>query len=454
MKSTILVIDDEQSVRESLTVALEDEYEIVTVGSGKEALDQISKSNVNIVLLDVLMPEMDGIETLKAIRETDEHIQVIMLTAKHDIRTAVESIKLGAFDYICKPFKLEELRYSIDRALKVEALRRENVYLRSELDARVPRTPIVGKSEAIRTVIKMIDRIADSDSTILITGETGTGKELAAREIWLKSSRSNQPFVVINCATIPAELLESELFGHEKGAFTSATTKKTGKMEMANEGTVFLDEVSALSLDMQTKFLRVIQERIIERVGGRKVIPIDVRFIAATNKDLKRAIEEKTFREDLFYRLNVVPLTIPPLRERKEDVPLLAGHFLDSFNQSLGKNVKDLSEEVVEVFLNYSWPGNIRELENLMERLIVLSTEDIIPLSIIPHDMIVGSTEASIVSVGNELDLKRARQDFERKFIENVLKLTNGNVQHAARLMGVHRATVLNKMQEYNLSRP
>ena len=453
MKPTVLVIDDEPSVRESLTVALEDEYDTVTVGSGKEALDLISKSTVDLALLDVLMPEMDGVATLRAIREIDDRIQIIMLTAKHDIRTAVESIKLGAFDYICKPFKIDELRCSIARALKVEELEKENVYLRTELSSRLHSTPLVGESEAIRSIMEVVERIADSDSTVLVSGETGTGKELMARHIWQRSSRSERPFVVINCATIPSELLESELFGHEKGAFTSAFTRKIGKLEMANTGTVFLDEVSSLSPAMQAKFLRVLQERTIERVGGRKLVPLDVRFIAATNRDLKRAIEERTFREDLFYRLNVVPISLPPLRERREDIPLLVSHFLDRFNRDFRKSVRGISKEVLDVFAHYRWPGNVRELENLMERLVVLSREEVIPLNVIPHDMLVEDIEVAGEGVGQVFHLKKARQGFERKLIERVLTLTNGNVQQAANLLGVHRATVLNKIQELGLSR-
>ncbi|MFQ6093193.1 MAG: sigma-54-dependent transcriptional regulator [bacterium] len=449
MKTTLLVVDDEPSVRESLAIAFEDEYDIVAVGSGREALDHISRSDIGLVLLDVLMPEMDGVMTLKAIREMDDHIQVIMLTAKHDIRTAVESIKLGAFDYICKPFKVEELRCSIARALKVGELEKENIYLRTELNSRLQTAPIIGESKAMRSIMKMVERIADSDSTVLISGETGTGKELMARHLWQRSSRSHRPFVVINCATIPSELLESELFGHEKGAFTSAFTKKTGKLEMANTGTVFLDEVSSLSLGMQTKFLRVLQERTIERVGGQRVIPIDVRFIAATNIDLKRAIEEKSFREDLFYRLNVVPITMPPLRERKEDIPLLVTHFLDRFNREFRKNVRGVSEEVFEVFSVYRWPGNIRELENLMERLVVLSTEEVIPLSMIPPDMLTEEIDVPIETAGEGLHLKKATQILEKRFIERALKLTDGNLQHAAELLGVHRS----KIRELGLSR-
>lgn len=453
MKTTLLVVDDEPSVRESLAIAFEDEYDIVAVGSGREALDHISRSDIGLVLLDVLMPEMDGVMTLKAIREMDDHIQVIMLTAKHDIRTAVESIKLGAFDYICKPFKVEELRCSIARALKVGELEKENIYLRTELNSRLQTAPIIGESKAMRSIMKMVERIADSDSTVLISGETGTGKELMARHLWQRSSRSHRPFVVINCATIPSELLESELFGHEKGAFTSAFTKKTGKLEMANTGTVFLDEVSSLSLGMQTKFLRVLQERTIERVGGQRVIPIDVRFIAATNIDLKRAIEEKSFREDLFYRLNVVPITMPPLRERKEDIPLLVTHFLDRFNREFRKNVRGVSEEVFEVFSVYRWPGNIRELENLMERLVVLSTEEVIPLSMIPSDMLTEEIDVPIETAGEGLHLKKATQILEKRFIERALKLTDGNLQHAAELLGVHRSTVQTKIRELGLSR-
>jgi DNA-binding NtrC family response regulator len=453
MKTTILVIDDEPSVRESLTVALEDEHDIITVGSGKEAVDLLSKSNADVVLLDVLMPDMDGIATLKAIKAIDEHIQVIMLTAKHDIRTAVESIKLGAFDYICKPFKLEELRCSIARALKVEELERENVYLRTELKSRLHTTPIVGESKTVRDIMEIAQKIAPSDSTVLISGETGTGKELIAKYIWHKSSRSQRPFVVINCATIPHELMESELFGHEKGAFTSAFSKKIGKFEMASTGTVFLDEIGSLSLNLQTKFLRVIQEKTIERVGGQRCIPVDVRFIAATNQDLKKAIKEKTFREDLFYRLNVVPIYAPPLRERPEDIPLLVDHFLKQMNRNFSKKVKAVSDDVMDVFTHYQWPGNIRELENLMERLVVLSTDEIIPLHVIPRDVIASDIEVSLETPGEELDLKTAKHNFEKRLIEKVMILTNDNIQEAAKILGVHRATVMNKIQELGLTR-
>ena len=453
MKTNLLVVDDEPSVQESLIVALEDEYNIAAVGSGEDALDHIPKSKVDLILLDIFMPGMDGLETLKAIRELDDQVQVIMLTAKRDIRTAVESIKLGASDYICKPYKLEELKCSIARALKVEALEKENIYLRSELDSRFQSASIIAKSKAFLDIMELVKRIGPIDSTVLLSGETGTGKELLAGHLWRQSSRAPYPFVVINCATIPSSLMESELFGHEKGAFTSADNRKIGKFEMADTGTVFLDEVSALSLDMQSKLLRVLQEKTIERVGGQKIIPIDVRFIAATNRDLKKATEEGTFREDLFYRLNVVPITIPPLRERKEDIPLLVGHFLGRFNRNFGKHVRGLSEEVMEVFSGYHWPGNVRELENLMERLVVLTTEDTISLSMIPPDMLSTEIDISSEAVPQGLSLKKARQRFEKKYIEKVLQLTNGNIQQAANLLDIHRFTLSTKIQELGIPR-
>ena len=453
MKATVLVVDDEPSVRETLIMALEDEYNIITAGSGEEALDRIPKSNIDLILLDILMPGMDGMTALKAIRELDDQIQIIMLTAKKEIRTAVDSIKLGAFDYICKPYKIEELKTSIARALKVEELAKENIYLRSELRRQSPSTDIIGTSKALLEIKELGKQIANADTTVLIYGETGTGKELMARYLWEKSLRSSRPFIVINCATIPSELLESELFGHEKGAFTTANERKIGKFEMADTGTVFLDEVSALSLDMQTKFLRVLQEKTIERVGGGKVIPIDVRFIAATNIDLKKAIEEKTFREDLFYRLNVVPVSIPPLRERKVDIPVLVAHFLERFNREFRKNIKGVSDEVIEICMNYRWPGNIRELENLMERLVVLTTEEIISMNMLPTDMLTDEIDTAIETIQEELNLKQARQTFEKRYIEKVLMLTNWNVQKTSKLLDVHRATVLNKIQEYGLNR-
>ena len=453
MKANLLVVDDEPSVQESLILALEDEYNITAVGSGEGALDYIPKSKVDLVLLDIFMPGIDGLDVLKAIRELDDQLQVIMLTAKKDIRTAVESIKLGAFDYICKPYKIEELKTSIARALKVEALEKENIYLRSELDSRLQPTPIIGKSKALQENKEVVERIADTDSTVLISGETGTGKELLAFHLCQQSSRSSHPFVVINCATIPSSLMESELFGHEKGAFTSAVGRKIGKFEMADSGTVFLDEVSVLSVDTQAKFLRVLQEKTIERIGGKKVIPIDIRVIAATNKDLKRAIKEGTFREDLYYRLNVVPITVPPLRERKEDIPLLVNHFLERFNREFRKSVGGLSDEVMEVFTGYHWPGNIRELENLMERLVVLSTVEMIPLSMIPPDMLTMEIDMAIDSVPPGLNLKKARQAFEKVYIEKVLQTTSGNIRQAASLLGIHRFTLATKIQDLGIPR-
>jgi len=454
MKPRILVVDDEPSVQESLIVTLEDDYDITAVSSGEEALNLIPRSKYDLVLLDILMPGMNGIRTLEAIRETDDDLQVIMLTAVKDIQKADESMKLGAFDYIPKPYKLDELRSSIAQALKVNALQKENIYLRSELEYRVPPPVIIGSSGGLRETINMARQASSTDSTVLIAGETGTGKELMARFLYQKSDRAGCPFVVVNCSTIAETIMESELFGHEKGAFTSAHTRKIGKLEMAHTGTAFLDEVSSLSLEMQMKFLRVLQEKTIERVGGHKVIPIDVRFIAATNMDLKQAVEEKTFREDLYYRLNVIPITIPPLRQRRDDIPLLVDHFIQHFNLTFHKDVNGVSDEVMDIFLRYHWPGNVRELENLIERMTVLSPDQIVPLSMVPQDMFLDVMEYDTGLDAGDFDLKKAMDRFEKRFLTDVLRFSGWNEQRAADLMGIHRSTVMNKKREHGISKP
>ncbi len=440
---TILIVDDEESLRHSLTIALEGKYIVLTAKNGKEALKLIKKEAIDLVLLDIRLPEIDGIEILERIKDIDETIVVIMITAVLTVNTAVAAMKRGAYDYITKPFNIDELQALVEKGLEKRNLLRENIFLRSEMldDAIFER--LVGKSQKMREVFKLIDEVAKGNSTILIQGHSGTGKELVASAIHERSKRKGKLFIPVNCAAIPENLLESELFGHEKGAFTGAFERHVGKFEMADDGTIFLDEIGSLPLSMQAKLLRTIQERTIERVGGAKPIPVDVRIISATNTDLTQAVKSKNFREDLFYRLNVIPIPVPPLKERKEDIPLLIKYFLDFYNREFGKKIKGFKKDALELLQSYHWPGNVRELENLIERLIVLGKDDYIPKEKLPPEILgkkaLEAEEAEIEG----LPLKRATQQFEAEFIRKAIEKAGGSKVKAAKLLGIHRNTLL-----------
>src|SRR5262245_34445314 len=365
VRPVVLVVDDDEGLRESCRLILEEDYEVLDAPNGAEGLEVLRGSEVDVVLLDVRLPGMDGLEVLQKIKSLDEQIEVILVTAVKTVRTAVTAMKLGAFDYLTKPFEEEEVLAVVRRALERRALQRELAFLRSELARRDNGGDIVGESAEMRRLFHVIAQVARTSATVLITGESGTGKELVARAIHSQSPRREKPFVPVNPAAISETLIESELFGHERGAFTGAYQKKLGRFELAQGGTLFLDEIATLKAEMQAKLLRVLQEREIERVGGTRRIGVDVRIIAATNVDLKRAVATQAFREDLYYRLNVVPIALPPLRSRRDDIALLAEHFIRKYNQRFGKHISGISDDARAALEDYHWPGNVRELQNI-----------------------------------------------------------------------------------------
>ncbi|MFC1560167.1 sigma 54-interacting transcriptional regulator [Candidatus Margulisiibacteriota bacterium] len=424
-RSTILIVEDEESMREVLELALRDKYTLLMAEDGKEAVNIVSNETVDLVLLDMILPALNGLEVLEQIKAMDNTLPVIMITAVKTVNSAVSAMKKGAYDYITKPFDIQELEALAEKALEKRILEKENKYLKNQLDKQMGFEKIIGRSPAIREIFKMINDVAVSRSTVLLYGESGTGKEMVARAIHNRSPRAKKLFVAVNCAAIPENLLESELFGHEKGSFTGAIEQHLGKFELAHKGTLFLDEIGSLPLPMQAKLLRAIQEKSIERVGGNKNIKVDARIIAATNTNLRKAIETKKFREDLFYRLNVIPLFIPPLRERKEDIMLLAHYFLKKYSLEFGKKVKGFTEEASKLIGEYGWPGNVRELENLIERLVVLGKEDMISVSRLPSEISKTYQISPLKSFEESMD--ETSKKFEAGFIESVTKRTNLN---------------------------
>ncbi|MBI2370867.1 MAG: sigma-54-dependent Fis family transcriptional regulator [Deltaproteobacteria bacterium] len=448
IRPVVLVVDDELAIQESLRTILEEEYEVIPCATGADALKAVQDYPVEIVLLDIKLPGMDGLEVLQRIKGIDEGIEVIVVTAVQTTRMAINALKGGAFDYITKPFDVDEIKAVVRRGLEKQRLAKELIYLRSELERP---EDMVGRNPQMLQIYDLITSVAPTEATVLITGESGTGKELVARALHRRSPRHDAPFVTVNCASVPETLAESELFGHERGAFTGALFKHLGKFELAHGGTLFLDEIGSMRLDLQAKLLRAIQQREIERVGGRKTIKVDVRLIAATNLDLRRAIAQKGFREDLYYRLNVVPIHLPPLRERRDDIPLLVTHFLEKYNRRFRKELRGISKGALSFLVNYRWPGNIRELENLIERLVALSRGDNITLHDLPLNIFASDEDFVQGHLGGEMTLKRARQEFERQYILRILEQAGWNQSEAARVLGVHRNTLVLKLQTLGL---
>jgi len=444
--TTILVVDDEPGVRSSLKGILEDEgFEVFTAASGEEGLKQIEKLRPDVVLLDVLMPSgIDGIETLRRIKGSGSDTAVIMISGHGTIDMAVTAMELGALDFVEKPLSVDRILIRLTQALEKKRLQEENVLLKREMDERYQ---IIGESPPMRELAAKIQQVAPTNSRVLIMGENGTGKELVARAIHRNSGRSNQPFIQVNCAAIPDELIESELFGHERGAFTGAIASTQGKFQQADGGTVLLDEIGDMSLRTQSKVLRVLEEHEFTRVGGRDAIKVDVRVIAATNKNLSEEVQKGGFREDLFYRLNVIPIHVPPLRERVEDIPLLATYFLTQFCRENGKRKKSLSQEAMKLLQAYRWPGNVRELKNIIERLVIMVPSDTIEASDMPDNL----TEHSISA--SSLVLKEARNEFERRFILQALRLNNWNITETAQQLGIERTNLHRKMRQHDISR-
>ncbi len=452
-RPVVLVVDDDPGVRESFRLILEDYYDVIDVPDGASALDAIRASAVDLVLLDIRLPGMDGIEVLERIKAVDEGIEVILVTAVKTVRTAVAAMKLGAFDYLTKPFEEDELLSLSRRALERRALEREVAFLRSELARAHDLDEIVGKHPAIEKLHGLICQVARTPTTVLITGESGTGKELVARAIHHQGPRRDGPFVAVNPAAIAETLIESDLFGHERGAFTGAHQKKLGKFELAQGGTLFLDEIGTLKAELQAKLLRVLQEREIERVGGTRPVKIDVRFIAATNTNLKDAVGRGAFREDLYYRLNVVPVEVPPLRDRIQDVPLLVDHFIRRDNRRFHKRVEGLSPEALAALNAYRWPGNVRELENVIERCVVLAEGLVIQLNDLPLDVSLPQ-QVTKVRAAEALPLNEATDQFEQQIVLRVLERVGWNLTEAGRILEIHRNSLRVKLARWGVRAP
>jgi DNA-binding NtrC family response regulator len=447
-----LIVDDEPGARESLGVILEDDYQVLSVGNGQEALETLQKKPIDLILLDVNMPDMDGLAVLRKIKEQDEEIDVIMVSALNQARKAVDAIKLGAYDYITKPYEPEDILSTVNRVISKQKLYKELDFLRREVEESRGFDQIVSQTKTMREIFQLIKKVAFTSTNILITGESGTGKELIARSIHRQGNRRNGPFVAINCAAIPSELMESEMFGHEKGAFTGAHTRTIGKFEYANGGTLFLDEVSVLRSDLQAKLLRVLQEREIERIGSNKPIKVDIRVVSATNTNLEDAVIQGKFRQDLYFRLNVVPIPIPPLRERREDIPLLTKHFLNKFNTAFNKKIPGFTEKAMDALTKYHWPGNIRELENLVERFVVLLPGDeAIDLKDIPLEILMDSGQDVQDLKPDKMGLIKIREAIEKRIILNVLEATQGNQTEAAKILKVNRNTLIQKAKQLGI---
>ncbi len=448
-RPVVLLVDDDPQVLETLKFILSDSYEPVTAKSGIEALSIVRNQPVDIVLMDLQLPGMGGLEALKLIKEYDSAIGVLVLSASDSAEQAVLALRLGAYDYLTKPFDTDKLLATLERLTEGLQLKSEVAFLREELVEKQGYGEIISRSPRMKKVFELIKAVSNTSSNVLITGESGTGKELVARAVQSMGPRKDKPFVAVNCGAVPSELMESELFGHEKGSFTGAHQRKIGKFEYADTGTVFLDEVSTLPMHLQIKLLRVLQEKSFERVGSNTSIKVDIRVIAATNVDLAEEVGRGRFREDLFYRLKVVPIELPPLRERKEDITLLLKHFLEKHGRTCNKRVAGITDEALAILNEYRWPGNIRELENLMERLVVLAedgqviTADDLPSGIIP--------EAADGTALEARDLREAVQLFERRYIIGVLNRTGWNRVETARRLNIHRNTLLLKMKELGI---
>lgn len=446
-KPVILAVEDERSVVASYQTLFEDKYTVIAAETGEEAMKVIGEKDVNLVLLDLMLPDIDGIELLEKIKKSCD-AEVIIISAIKMVKTAIQAVRLGAFDYMSKPFDIDELLVTVQKAVEKRSLAKEVIYLKSELKP-VTFENMIGKSPAMKQVFAVMTEVCKNHSTVLITGESGTGKELIARAIHYSGALKDKPFVAVDSATIPENLVESELFGHEKGSFTDATAQKIGKFELADTGTLFLDEIGNLPYDIQGKILRAIEEREIQRVGGTKTIKIDVRIISATNLDLKKAVNEGRFRQDLYYRLNVIPIFVPPLRERADDIPLLIDHFIRIYNKRFGKAVSGISKDALSLLMEYKWPGNVRELRNVIERLVALGKENVIAQNRLPIDILLAD-EKPAESKGN-ISLKAARDEFEKQFIMRILEKAGWNQTKAAQVLGIHRNALIYKINQFGI---
>jgi len=459
--SQILIIDDEANNRDALSMLLTSAgYRVQATDSGEEALQIMQSTPFEIVITDLFLPGVSGIDILKKVKADSPYTNVILITGNASAETAVEAMKEGAFDYITKPFNIEKLKVLVAKALEKSQLVAENLYLRQQLRGKYKFENIIGNSLAIQQVFSRMEKIVQTDSTILILGESGTGKELVARAIHYNSSRKEQPFVAINCGAIPADLLESELFGHVRGSFTGAVLDKSGKFEVANNGTIFLDEIGTMPMHLQMKLLRVLQEQEVERVGGSKKIKLNVRVVSATNANLEEQVKRGLFREDLYYRLNVIPILLPPLRDRREDIALLARHFLQKTCKEMKRPLMSLSPEAMQALERYDWPGNVREMENVIERTVALTDGESIERRDLPQHVGGGDYKASGPDFmtpkvgGSGLDMEQVLADIERGMILEALELSQGVKARAAALLQINRTTLVEKMKRLSLDNP
>jgi two-component system response regulator AtoC/two-component system nitrogen regulation response regulator NtrX len=453
MKKLILIVDDEKAARFGMKLALEkDGYNVMEASDGIGAFDVIKSKNPSLIFLDINMPKINGIQVLEEINHMENPPMIVIVTAYGSERVAVDAMKKGAYDYIAKPYEIDELRLIAKHAFEKLALEEENARLRSEIDKLESMGEIIGKSQEMKHVFNKIEKVGPSDVTVLIQGESGSGKELVAKEIHKKSSRKNIPMIIMNCAALPETLIESELFGHEKGAFTGAAERRLGKFELADKGTIFLDEIGDMSPNTQAKVLRVLQEQSFERLGGTETLCVDVRLISATHKNLLKEIKEGNFREDLYYRLKVVEILLPPLRNRREDIIILVGKFIQYFSGKHKKNVKSISNEAVKIFTKYSWPGNVRELQNVIESAVVMANAETLEISDFPEEI---SNSDSNRSFNYNLPFRDAKkivvEAFERDFVSRKLAENSGNVSKTAEALGMHRQSLQHKIKELNM---
>lgn len=460
----ILIVDDERAARFGMKKAISsDGYTLYEAKNGAEALESVKLHKPHLIFLDINMPGIDGLKVLEKIKETGTRSAtavssplIVIITAYGSEKVAVDAMKKGAFDYIAKPFEIDELRIIVKNAFEKLALEEENAQLRSEINRLEAMGEIIGQSEIMKDVFNKIDKVGATDVTVLIQGESGSGKELVAREIHRRSKRRDKPLIIMNCAALPETLIESELFGHEKGAFTGATERRLGKFELAHEGTIFLDEIGDMSNNTQSKVLRVLQEQKFERLGGTETLQVDARVISATHRALLEEIEEERFREDLYYRLKVVEIQLPPLRYRMEDIPLLASRFLQVFTEKHKKNVKWLSNDAAKALIKYNWPGNIRQLRNAIESAVVLANGETLEIHDLPDEINgADSRMTSTIDINYMLPFKEAKriavECFERNFIKKRLEENNGNISRTAELLGMHRQSLQLKMRELNM---
>jgi two-component system response regulator AtoC len=452
LKTKILIVDDEMDALDLMEeLFIKHGYETYTANNGLEALNVVNENEPDILISDMVMPEMDGIKLLDMVTKKHPDISVIMITAHGTIETAVETMKKGAKDYILKPLRLDEILAKVETISQLKSLMKENQYLREKLSQKYNFNNIIGKNKKMLELFDLIKDIAKTNSTILINGESGTGKELIANAIHFNSDRIKKPFVKVNCGVLAENLLESELFGHMKGSFTGAIRDKLGRFEIANGGTIFLDEIGDISANMQLKLLRVLQEGEFERVGGTETIKVDVRIIAATNKDLAQMMMEGIFRQDLYYRLNVIPLEVPPLRERKDDIPLLISHFLEKFNKQFNKKIEIIEDDAMKCLQNYSWQGNIRELENLIERSVVLNKTGKLTMRDFPNYVVNNESQIEL-DIDTDGSLINIVDTYEKQIILKALKENNFNKLRTAEKLGIHRSTFMSKLKKYDIS--